>query len=231
MSGIARWMALGLVTLALGAGRARADEGPDSEVRALADDLSRSSPEVAPRMPYRASTARRWIARWLAVSDRALTTLPARGRRGPSDAAVRWQVRQRRTREGLATYVSQHREGDCPSDVHLALLHDRRGRLVRYRHVAESCEYVDARITEERFAYDARGVLREVTRLEHAHPVHVESLEGQPLSPDLTLPDGSLPPPLGPLARCVRIDEGAHPLVRCGTDASPQQIELTSTLR
>jgi hypothetical protein len=61
--------------------------------------------------------------------------------------------------------------------------------------------------------------------------VHVESLEGQPLSPDLTLPDGSLPPPLGPLARCVRIDEGAHPLVRCGTDASPQQIELTSTLR
>jgi hypothetical protein len=217
-------IALGAITL--GAGRAHADEDPDPQVRALADDLASASAERAPRMPYRASAMRRWIARLLAVPDRELASLPARGRRG----ALRWRAWQRRTNEGLATYLLRHRGGDCPSDVRDAWLHDRRGRLMRFRHVAEACEYVDARITEERFVYDAAGRLREVVRIEHAHPVHVEALEDQRLTPDLTLPDGTMPPALDPLARCVRLDEGPQPSVWCGTDERPRQIELREAL-
>jgi hypothetical protein len=225
MSRTARPTTLALVAIVLCAGPVHADEGPDPEVRALADDVSGVSAARTPPTPHRVGAMRRWMARWLGVPEGELTSLPARGRRGP----LRWRAQQRRTSEGLATYVSRHRDGDCPLDVYVAWLHDRRGRLVRYRHVAESCEYVDARITEERFVYDARGLLREVTRIEHAHPVHVESLEGQRLSLDLTLPDGTMPPALDPLARCARVEESTPPVVWCGTDARPRQIELPQT--
>jgi hypothetical protein len=109
----------------------------------------------------------------------------------------------------------------------MALLHDGEGRLLRYRHVTESCEYVDASIEEDVLRYDAQGVLREVIRTTYTHPVHVERLEDRQLTAEVALDDGTMPPPSDPPTRCTVESTATGDHVVCGDGLDPVAIDAT----
>jgi hypothetical protein len=203
----------------LEAAAASSDHGPRALMRAY---VGGRADEVVP-LPRARTGLTRWLAQRLRVSPSALHTLPATGRRG----AMRWTVRTRRTAEGTTTYVRTTRGGDCPGRSLMAILHDGEGRLLRYRHVTENCEYVDASIEEDVLRYDAEGALREVIRTTYTHPVHVESLEDQHLTPEVALQGGTMPPQEDPPTRCTveRTSEGDH--VVCGDGLDPVAIDAT----
>jgi hypothetical protein len=201
----------------LEAAAASSDHGPRALMQAY---VGGHADEVAAPA---AEGLRGWLAQRLRVPPSALRRLPASGRR----AGMRWSVRTRRTAEGTMTYVRTSRGGDCPSTSRMALLHDGEGRLLRYRHVTENCEYVDASIEEDVLRYDAQGVLREVIRTTYTHPVHVERLEDRQLTAEVALDDGTMPPPSDPPTRCTVESTATGDHVVCGDGLDPVAIDAT----
>lgn len=84
--------------------------------------------------------------------------------------------------------------GDCPTTTREALGYDANGRFAWRRWTHENCEFVDARIVEDRLSLDSTDRFLALRRTVYDHPVHAESDESRPLGPTLTFEDGSMPP-------------------------------------
>ncbi len=86
---------------------------------------------------------------------------------------------------------------------------------------------MDASIGEDVLRHDEQGRLREAVRTSYWHPVHVESLEDRRLTDELTLDDGTMPPPADPQIRCTVEPTPAGDHVVCGDELDGVTIDAT----